>query len=275
MSENIESRQRLFCELPTNECLDQHSGRRKRRKPAYNFCAWCGQKHGLFNFKTTGYRGITLFCKLGDCFENYGQSLGTTSADLTNGIAYIWQYVKASKKSPCCQVPKREFNSNGRMIDLICMYCGVQNSNVISHPLVPEQYDATSFCKNKVCYPRFTEYVDKIAPARIPYAFSIDCTGELISNAYQHTSSNIQDGNVKKTKHSPHSHSLTFKLPIVLTRDEFVHKDVGMWCPKSDGSIDAFRNVLLGAFCDFAQECNAEDLLKRVKCVKHNIVRFE
>jgi hypothetical protein len=268
----LDIRKQIFCELPASECLDPSNGNHKRLKPGYSFCAWCGRRKHLFNFKRDGR--FTLFCKDGNCLENYEKSLGSYSADLTNGVAYIWKYVKASEKSPRCKVPKREMNSNGQLIDLICMYCGVQSSNVISHPLVPEKYGVTSFCKNKICYSSFTKYVDIIAPERIPFAFSIDSNGEL-SNAYTVRVENREHNDEKKkTKHSPHSHSLAFKLPIVLNRDEFVHKDVGMWCPKSDGAIDAFRTVLLGAFCDFAQDCNAEELLKKVVCVKHNVVRF-
>jgi hypothetical protein len=269
----IENRKELFCELPGDEFLDQtQTIVTHHKRLTYNFCAWCGKKEHLFNFKkTTGYRGITLFCKHGDCFEKYGMSLGSYSADadLTNGVPFILQYVKTSDNIHC-RVPKREFDSKGRLIDLICMYCGIQSSNVISHPLVLKRYAATSFCKNKICYASFTEYVDKIAPARIPYAFSINYNGELtytaeVKNQY---ATHDLDNKKKKTKHSPHSHSLTLKLPIVLSRDEFVHKDVGMWCPKSDEAIDSFRNVLLGAFCDFAQDCNSVELLKAVKCVK-------
>jgi hypothetical protein len=266
----IENRKELFCELPgdvdqTQTILTLH------KRLSYNFCAWCGQKQRLFNFKTTatGYRGITLFCKYGDCFEKYG--LTSLGEDLTNDVPYIWKYVKTSDNIHC-RVPKREMDSKGLLIDLICMYCGIQSSNVISHPLVLKKYAATSFCKNKICYSSFTEYVDKIAPARVPYAFSIDSNGELTNTAEVENqyATHDHDGcnSKKKTKHAPHSHSLTFKLPIVLSRDEFVHKDVGMWCPKSDEAIDSFRNVLLGAFCDFAQDCNSMELLKAVKCVK-------
>src|SRR5579862_4550590 len=152
----IESRRRLFCELPASACQFQNICRRKRIKPVRNCSAWCGQKTFLFNFKRTGYPGATLFCRYKNCFENYGKSLGSYSADLSNGVPHIWQYVNVSTNNPrYCKVPEHEMDSKGRLIDLICMCCGIQNDNVISHPLVPEKYAATSFCKNETCYSSF------------------------------------------------------------------------------------------------------------------------
>jgi hypothetical protein len=259
-------RQNLFKQLPSDEFLNPKY--RKRLNPGYNYCAWCGERKGLYNFKITccDYGHITLFCRRGECFQNYGQCLGLHSADLTNGIPYIWKHVKITDQY-YCKVPKRERDSKGQLIDLTCMYCGKQNGDVISHPLVPKKYSVTSFCRNRTCYSSFTEYVDKIMPARTPYAFSIDCDGNLI-NSYAENSSVLKTNN---TKQKYHSHSLTLCLPIVLNRDEYVHKDVGIWCPNSDVSIDFFRNVLNEALWDFAQDCNAEELLKKVKCVKKRV----
>jgi hypothetical protein len=271
----------LFEVLPSDLCV---SGvQRNRHIPRYSFCAMCGNRERLHNFKTTpsSYGSITLFCRRTNCYQNYGQCLGVSS-DLSNGVPFIWAKVVNTERhlKYFCRVPDRKRNAKGRLIDLTCMYCGIQSVNVVSHPRVPKKYEHTSFCKNKVCYSSFTYYVDNVAKHRVPYAMSTTDNngggGENSGNTKTTCSAsasvvrNKKNNNKnKKQEKDGHSHLLTFQLPIVVERDsESVHKDVCLWCPMKDDSLKSFNDVLLGAFCDFMQiDENIVSLFKKVKCV--------
>jgi hypothetical protein len=128
------------------------------------FCAMCGRRDVTLQRRSEtppGYGLIDLFCKEGECFERYGKCLGTTTADLSMGLPYLWTKVKTTTKY-FCQIPARKFGANGKLIDLQCTYCTRRNPLVLSHPLVPKKYGATSFCPNSECFSSFCSGVNNV-----------------------------------------------------------------------------------------------------------------
>lgn len=263
-----------LCSSPTcTFCIN-----RQEYEIDYMYCSMCGRKPKpcdyneikrpvLHRFQRTprSYGLISLFCRGGQCFENYGKCLGTTTADLSNGLPYIWYKVKTTDKY-YCKVPKRREDPEGRLSDLICMYCGGKHSNVISHPLVPKKYDATSFCRNERCFSTFCFYVDNMAKLQVPFGLQTSLEGDYYNDNTVATTAK-EPKSVKKASAS-HYHSVTLTIPIMSERDEFTHEDVCVWCPEADDSTASFKNVLLGAFLDYNAICDHAKLLKAVRCIK-------
>jgi hypothetical protein len=270
-----------FAQLPLDSCIS--CPQRNRYIPRYTYCAMCGNDKNLQNHKSLpcNYGGITLFCRHTNCYDNYGRCLGVNNVDLSNGVPFMWTQVKNNPEL-FCQEAERVRDSTGFAIGLTCDYCGVQSgvkgARVISHPRVPIKYGATSFCKNSICYSSFTYYVDSIASQRVPFAFLVkkkDAVTNTVSTTVKVKSDKDNNCDIKKKRNTKnvslsqkkHSHSLTFHLPIVVERDDTVHKDVCLWCPCTDNSLKSFNDILLGAFCDFVQiDENVIGLFKKVKC---------
>jgi hypothetical protein len=126
------------------------------RNEILSCCSMCGKTENLISC------GTFSVCKEGKCsdrFRGYHFRTGIKKC-LSFGIPYIWKSDFASDKSyraeHCIPLPLRQLDDHGKVINLVCCFCGAQSSKVVAHPRIPKPYGCNTFCKNKDCFNSFT-----------------------------------------------------------------------------------------------------------------------
>jgi hypothetical protein len=131
------------------------------REERLSCCSMCGKTDNLISV------GTYSVCKQGKCGDRYRRYHFNTGPkqSLLFGVPYIWQSNFSTdihyRRENCLPLPN-QLDIHGRVVDLTCSFCGIQNPKVIAHPRVLKRYRNNTFCKNEHCFNSFVWMVDHI-----------------------------------------------------------------------------------------------------------------
>ena len=137
-----------------------------------DWCGYCGSKENVeYHRSAPDQYGFRVFCKIGDCYTQYGVFVYSKGRNMTYGIPTCFMRERIYQKKYKTSI-RRRLNKKGELQDLTCDYCGVTNSGVMTNVYLPQCYKDRNFCKNDVCCKEYTSFKQNVK--RIPHAWLIN-----------------------------------------------------------------------------------------------------